>query len=208
MVKDIAPRKVGDMDDKVGKELTAVGEVVKALQALDPDSRARVVEYVFKLLGIKWLGPERAVLPRDETVHRQSGDYMSGPVRTEFPVTDIYQLKEQKKPRSANQMAALVAYYLKEIVPVNQRKESIGAEDIDLYFKQARFHLPKRAGVTLTNAKNAGYFDSAGVGQYRLNAVGYNLVAYSLPSQGAKERPGRETRRKKRLSEAHKNVKA
>jgi hypothetical protein len=31
------------------------------------------------------------------------------------------------------------------------------------------------------NAKNAGYFESAGGGRYKLNTVGYNLVAHNLP---------------------------
>jgi hypothetical protein len=170
---------------------------VKALEPLDPESRARVVEYVFKRLGIKLLSAERPLIPKDEIIHRQPTEHPSGSGKFDFPVTDIRQLKEQKDPQSANQMAALVAYYLKEIVPVSQRKESIGAEDIDQYFKQARFPSPKRPGLTLTNAKNAGYFDPAGVGQYKLNAVGYNLVAYGLP-HGAKElpRPRRATRKK------------
>ena len=49
--------------------------------------------------------------------------------------------------------------------------------------------------MTLTNAKNAGYFESVGEGKFKLNAVGYNLVAYSLPKSGSDGEP--KAKRKK-----------
>jgi hypothetical protein len=42
--------------------------------------------------------------------------------------------------------------------------------------------------MTLTNAKNAGYLDSAGSGKFKLSSVGENLVAITLPGDGG---PGR-----------------
>jgi hypothetical protein len=41
--------------------------------------------------------------------------------------------------------------------------------------------LPEQIRVTLPNAKAAGYFDAAGEGEYKLNAVGHNLVVHSMP---------------------------
>ena len=46
-------------------------------------------------------------------------------------------LKEQKNPSSAREMACIVAYYLEHYAPVGERKNSISAEDITKYFKQA-----------------------------------------------------------------------
>jgi hypothetical protein len=37
----------------------------------------------------------------------------------------------------------------------------------------------------LPDAKGSGYFDSAARGEYKLNAVGYNLIAHSLPAKSA-----------------------
>jgi hypothetical protein len=102
--------------------------------------------------------------------------------------TDIRRLKEQKNPGSANEMAALVAYYLAEVVPAPERKPAIEISDIEKYFKQANFKLPSQLKMTLVNAKNAGYFDATGGGKYKLNPVGYNLVAHSLPRGGGSER--------------------
>jgi len=99
-------------------------------------------------------------------------------------------------------MAALVAYYLAELAGENERTPDVTAEDVLKYFKQAGFPLPKARAMLLPNAKNAGYFDSLGDGKYRLNPVGYNLVAHNLPRSGtdsrvAKSRKPRRVARKK-----------
>ena len=78
-------------------------------------------------------------------------------------------------------MAAIVAYYLAELAPSNQRKTEIAKADITKYFKQAAYKLPTRPEQTLPNAKAAGYFDGVGRGKYRLNPVGHNLVVHNLP---------------------------
>ena len=80
-------------------------------------------------------------------------------------------------------MACLVAYYLQEVAPDAERKSTVTAGDLDKYFKQAGFKLPSRPGQVLIDAKGDGYFDSTGRGEYRLNAVGYNLVAHSMPTR-------------------------
>jgi hypothetical protein len=85
-------------------------------------------------------------------------------------------------------MAALVAYYLAEVATGTDRKPAIEISDIEKYFKQAGFRLPRTLKMTLVNAKNAGYFDGVGEGKYKLNPVGYNLVAHSLPRTGSVER--------------------
>jgi len=82
-------------------------------------------------------------------------------------------------------MACLVAYYLQEHAPDAERKQAITTADIDKYFKQAGFKLPQRSPQLLPDTKSAGYFDSVGRGEYKLNAVGYNLVVHNLPAKSA-----------------------
>jgi hypothetical protein len=94
---------------------------------------------------------------------------------------DIKTLKNEKSPSSAIEMACVVGYYLQEAAPTDERKPAILWADIDKYFRQAGYPLPKAKGQLLVDAKAAGYFDSFGRGEYKLNAVGYNLVAHSLP---------------------------
>jgi hypothetical protein len=82
-------------------------------------------------------------------------------------------------------MACLVAYYLQEHAPDSERKQAITTADIDKYFKQAGFKLPQRSQQLLPDAKAAGYFDSVGRGEYKMNAVGYNLIVHNLPAKSA-----------------------
>ena len=185
------------MSETVESEIEAIRAVLSALLPLSQDTRMHVLEYVMRRLGITGPSPAGSApppIPGDETIAAH---------RTPAPVahTHIKELKSQKKPRSANEMAALVAYYLGSVAPKDERKHTVNYKDIETYFKIGEFRLPEQIRMTLPNAKNAGYFDSAGDGEYRLNAVGYNLVAHSMPRGAAAERtrtavrPGRSARR-------------
>ncbi len=162
-------------------ELQAMQQVIKALESLETDARTRVLTYVFQRLGLSLAAPKPTTPPLETPLAAPvATPATTAPVGT--TVADIRSLKEMKQPKSDNQMAALVAYYLKEIAPANDRKDAISLDDVEKYFKQAGFPLPNRPGMTLVNSKHAGYFDSAGVGLYRLNPVGHNLVAHGMPS--------------------------
>jgi hypothetical protein len=122
----------------------------------------------------------------------------AGPTVTQDSrVVDIKSLKEEKEPSSASEMAALVAFYLTEHAPQAERRSEVSVEDVLKYFKQAGFRLPKAQTMLLTNAKNAGYFDSLGSGKYRLNPVGYNLAAHNLPRKGTDPNAPRARRAKR-----------
>ncbi|MBZ0148377.1 MAG: hypothetical protein K8F62_12680, partial [Pseudorhodoplanes sp.] len=99
-------------------------------------------------------------------------------------------------PKYAVEMAALVAYYLQNLAAKSERKEHISTRDIETYFKIAEFALPTKPQFTLPNAKAAGYFDAVGDGAYKLNAVGHNLVAHSLPRGKDDKSPTKKTWRK------------
>lgn len=94
---------------------------------------------------------------------------------------DIKTLKNQKQPTSAQQMACLVAYYLTELVPEQERQSTVTVADLEKYFKQAGFPLSKKMEQLLIDGKRAGYFDSAARGEYSLTRVGHNLVAHQMP---------------------------
>lgn len=170
------------------KELAAIQALLHALTGLEPEARQRVVDYVFQRLGLT-----APVVDTDgDTPAVRVGNVP--PARPENPrVQDIRSFKEQKQPRSANEMAALVAYYLSELAPQADRVTAIGSAEITRYFKQAGYPLPTVPRQTLHNAKAAGYFDAAPEGGYKLNPVGYNLVAHALPADGAqaKKKSGR-----------------
>jgi hypothetical protein len=178
-----APSAQGD------PELVAIQTILGALTNLEVEERQRVIDYVFQRLGLA-VAPAAA----NQAPLASISALTATPV-VNFSVNDIRSLKEQKRPRSANEMSALVAYYLAELAPPDVRKSEIGTEDITTYFKQAGYPLPSVLRNTLVNAKAAGYFDSASHGLYKLNPVGHNLVAHSLPPGGEEGRPATRSKR-------------
>ena len=158
---------------KADRELAAMASILRSLEGLDGESIQRVLDYVLGRLSIA--RPPRSAFPSAASVHSTVDNAAEG------RQVSIRDLKDQKQPESSNQMAALVAYYLSELAPQNERKDSISTADLERYFKQAGFKLPSALYNTLPNAASSGYFDLTGRGAYRLNPVGYNLVVHGLP---------------------------
>ncbi len=175
------------------KELAAIGAILTALEKLDGESIQRVLDYVFGRLSISSRARTTAIATAPVRVTSQPMDVSA------LRRTSIRDLKEEKQPRSSNQMAALVAYYLSEVADESERKDSVNTSDLEKYFKQAGFKLPKLLPQTLPNAAAAGYLDSVGNGYYKLNPVGYNLIVHALPrNHGGAAEPGKRPRKKRR----------
>jgi len=163
--------------EKVDKELNAISTIIKTLDGLDGETIQRVFDYVLGRLSITRPIPFSKPAPVSVVASGHAALEATPTVRR----VSIRDLKDEKTPKSSNQMAALVAYYLTEIAPDSERRESVTASDIEKYFKQAGFKLPRSIPSTLPNATMAGYFDAEGNGKYRLNPVGYNLVVHGMP---------------------------
>ncbi|MFL5872740.1 MAG: hypothetical protein ACJ75T_04570 [Solirubrobacterales bacterium] len=173
-------------------EIAAIEQVIEALDPLDDDARSRVLEYAFKRLGIVETATQPSAAPESavpDPPTEDQGPLMGAP-------TDIRSLREEKQPKSANEMAAVVGYYLAEVAPPSERRTEIGTSDIEKYFKQAQHPLPEAPGRTLINAAAAGYFDKVQRGLYSLNPVGHNLVAHGLPRSNTVSSPSRPKRAK------------
>lgn len=178
-------------------ELQAIGTILRALEMLEGESIQRVLDYVLNRLSIATpnrKAPVSTIVPSSSTASSE------GPPTTRRRPS-IRDLKEEKQPESSNQMAALVAYYLSELADESEAKGQINTADLERYFKQAGFRLPKALAQSLTNATAAGYFDAVGNGLYKLNPVGYNLVAHGLPRRHAPDQ--RPRKRSKRVKKAH-----
>jgi hypothetical protein len=176
------------------RELSAIGTVVAALRPLKEDERRSVLEYVLRRFGAVPLQAQ----PTMQSVSVGPGAVPSTPYSEGGTIHDIRTLRQEKAPRSANEMAALVAYYVSELAPPSERKPEINKTDIERYFKSAGFKLTANAGQTLVNAKNAGYLDGGSdTGYYKLNPVGYNLVVHRLSSAGGRGHGRRRSKNKK-----------
>ncbi len=153
----------------------AIDEMICALSDLNEAERLNAIQTVsrhFKLAAESPVSPPSR--EGDESVATEGKTVTTR-------VTDIRALKEEKRPSTANEMAAVVAYYLQELAPPEERKREVDVQDVVEYFKQAGFPLPTATKQILHNAKAAGYFKAVGGGKFTLNPVGYNLVAHNLP---------------------------
>jgi hypothetical protein len=174
--KPMRETTVGDKEpgNDADGELQAIHAIIEALKPLAEQERRRTLEYVLGRFGLLPAQPLNSLSAQHATVPAQL------PTQAASYVQDIRTLKELKTPKSAIEMAALVAYYVSELAPTGERNRQINKADLERYFKMAGFRLPADAGFTLVNAKNAGYLDNAGGGQYTLNPVGYNLVVHRM----------------------------
>jgi hypothetical protein len=146
---------------------------------------------------------EVAALEPDET----PDSLPPNPLDTTMLATDIRSLRDEKQPRNQIEMAALVAYYVSNVLPAAERRDTIAATDITKYFGQAGYQSTTPARMTLFNAKTAGYLDASSTGKYKLNPVGYNLVTAGLPADGvASKRRSPYGRRKTRKKAAAKTT--
>ena len=187
-------------DDPI-PEVEVIKVLLRTLGPLKPDDRANVLDFVFRKLGIKAPG-----LTKEDV--SEAGEDLAELLEVATPggsaepgsrAADIRTLKERKKPKSANQMVALIAYYLEHLAPEGERRAYITADDVRPLFNQANFELPNAPpSMTLINAKNAGYLNQVGKGRYRLNPVGHNLVAYKLPKEGTDKSGGGKKRASKK----------
>jgi hypothetical protein len=161
------------------KELVAITSIIAFLKPLDGTERARVLEYVLKRLDIGTVAAptigSSSVTEALETPARMGGSFGR----------DIRSFTAEKQPRSANEMVAVVAYYVAELAPEHERSQTINGDTVKRYFKMAGFPLPASLKNALTNAAAAGYLENVSRGEYRLNPVGYNLVVHGLPKGGS-----------------------
>lgn len=172
----------------------AITKIMDALSPLDAEAREHVLEFVLKRMNIS-MGKPAAPFPP------ATPGYVPPPALAFTPPPagmDIRTFAAEKRPKTLNEKVALMAFFLANVAPPEDRRDFITSEDIKPYFTQANFELPTGpANMTLTNAKNAGYLNALERGQYRLNSVGHNLVAHKLPkSDGAASTPRRTPAKK------------
>jgi hypothetical protein len=170
------------MPENIEREIDAIKTVLTALEPLPAEVRTHVLGYVLTRLQIALPPVQQAEKPSISARQTELplGAAEGGAERQPTTV-HIKELKEMKKPNSASEMAALVAYYLANVAPQNDRKDRINTKAVETYFKIAEFPLPSKTRFTLPNAKAAGYLDAVGNGEYKLNAVGHNLIMHGMP---------------------------
>src|SRR5947208_5181588 len=130
------------MPKKIDAEIEAIKTLLDTLTPLSQEARQSVVDYVLKRLQ---LVPAKAsaFTATSPLVERIQASLEAARPEPTMPV-HIRAFKEEKKPKSAIEMAALVAYYLSHLAPETERKDAITRKDIETYFKIAGYRLPSK----------------------------------------------------------------
>jgi hypothetical protein len=164
--------------------------IVETLKGLDQQKQVQAIRFASEALGLSGLS----------TVQSPSVAASQTPKAEPIHSMDIRQFTDLKAPKSDQQFAAVVAYFYRFEAPETQRKESIDAATLQEAARLANRNRPPRPGMTLNNAKNAGYLDSDSSGKFTISTVGENLVAVTLPGntgETAAQRGARRTTKKK-----------
>lgn len=189
-------------------DVKAISALIAALKPLNTESRAHVLEFVLKKFGITLSAQHTPSAHVPSATHTPA----TLPPATPPPASGVHDIRTfaaEKKPKTVNERVAVIGYYLAHLAPEGERRDYLISDDIKTYFIQARFELPTAPpNMTLSNAKNAGYLNALERGQYRLNAVGHNLVAHKLPGGEASEAKGRPASRRRAKKKAKTRKKA
>ena len=168
-------------------DFLAAEEIKGVLTGRVKGEQEKILRWVAESLGLAVAttpvaapGQQSVALPSTllHTVHETAATSVSARAK------DIKAFVEEKEPRSDMQFAAVVAYYHRFESSEANRKEAITSRDLQDAARLAgrlRFRTPS---ATLNNAVRQGYFDRADRGEFKLNAVGENLVAMALPASG------------------------
>lgn len=169
-------------------DFDAAKKVLEELKGIPQDRQERVLRWVMEGLGLQ---PAAGTSRTPSIAPAVAGT--TPEIRQPGAMTDIKTFVTSKAPKSDNQFAAVVAYYYRFEAPPSQRRDSIDPEALQEATRLAgRARLGNPRG-TLNNAKNVGYLDSNTPGQFSINNVGENLVAMTLPSDGAIAAPKKKT---------------
>jgi hypothetical protein len=176
--------------------LDAAQKIVAELQGMTNDQQALALKFATETLGLQL--PTAHAQVAQAPIHSSNVTIATAPV-VPGQRTDIKTFTTTKSPKSDQQFAAVVAYYYQFEAPASHRKESIDAATMKEAARQAGRKQVKNWSLTLDNARRSGYLDKAERGAFKLNAVGENLVAITLPgnagsgnSGGSKKKPAKK----------------
>ena len=167
-------------------DLGAVRVLVEILGPFEKDEQERIIRWAREKLGLTAITSSQPVLPSTNPV-------IVSDSKETTKTSNIKSFVDGKDPKNDKQFASVVAYYYAFESPESQRKASIDSKDLIEACRLTQRKRPINAGQTLINAAHSGFLDKAEeAGRYKLNPVGENLVAMTLPS-GEEKRRGHKT---------------
>lgn len=167
-----------------GSDFEAAKAVADQLKGMEKERQERILRWVSESLNLPVgtsAGGERRTMGAGALIDAATPPRDQEMPGRHQPAADIKSFVENKKPKSDVQFAAVVAYYYRFEASAESRRESINADLLQNAARLSGRRRPPSPLMTLNNAKNLGYLDSPERGQFRVNSVGENLVAMTLP---------------------------
>ncbi len=162
--------------------LDAAQKIVAELKGMTPENQSLALQFAMQTLRLTPLTTHSAAAAATAHLHAA---HTHAAATAPGQATDIRSFTAAKAPQSDQQFTAVVAYYYQFEAKPSERKDAIDAETMREAARLAGRKQVNRWAMTLNNAKNAGYLDPAGDGKFMLSSVGENLVAITLPGNGA-----------------------
>lgn len=183
--------------DDAPDDLEAVRQITDALKPFRTEEQDRIIRWAKEKIG----------LPLSSQAHTQEKQEsilaLTHPTPHKKHALNIKTFVADKNPISDTHFAATVAYYYRFEAPEAERKDSISPEELREACRQAdrkRINYPSQ---TLNNAYKEGLLDKAGEkGRYKINTVGENLVAMTLPGGVAEKSTPRKKASNKIIKKA------
>ncbi len=184
-------------------DLEAVRALVTTLEKFDKNEQERIIRWAREKLGLNVAQVQSAVPA--QIVQQPGSQQFQGSVK------DLKSFVNEKNPSSDMQFAVTVAYYYKFEAPENERKDSINSDTLqDAARLSSRTRL-RNPGQTLINTSFNGMLDKADEkGAYKINTVGENLVAMTLPQNSTSKKavkPRKPSKKKASTKSSKKNTK-
>jgi hypothetical protein len=184
-----------------GNDFEIAKAVADQLKDIDKQRQQRVLRWVAESLGLEFGVPPAVERPAGGAASAAiipPSQANTHPHRQQYGHVDIKSFVDSKKPKSDVQFAAVVAYYYSFAASAEAQKDFIDADALQQAARLAGRRRPPKPLATLNNAKTLGYLDSSERGKFRINSVGENLVAMTLPGgQPQNARKARKIKRKK-----------
>ncbi|THU40482.1 hypothetical protein FAM09_11520 [Niastella caeni] len=178
-------------------DLEATKAIIEALEPFEAKERERIIRWACEKLGIIQQTVVQTA-PQKEVIVQPAVTPGAHAIQQGQSLTkDLKTFLSEKSPKSNNQLAAAVAYYYMFEAPQNERKHFIVKEDLQNACRIAGLERLTKPEMTLFNAYNGGLLDKgAENGTYKINSVGENLVAMTMPSANGKSNSKRAATKK------------
>jgi len=124
-------------------EVAAITALLKILGPLKDEERANVIDFVFRKLGIQFSGPQRRTRDSGTDSVQALGAPVPARKGVESHSVDIRSFTEEKKPRTASQMVAVVAYYLEHLAAEGERRAPLLLTTFHRILNRQIFRSPK-----------------------------------------------------------------